>query len=93
MAMRNAKRYSVDEVVADLIANSVSEDDFMDDYLARPRSPDHSDTGGESGRIKPRRILFILDILAQKGLIWTFGHYPLPQLERICNYKQHLYTL
>jgi hypothetical protein len=56
MAMRNAKRYSVEEVVADLIANSDSEDDFMD--LACPRSPDHSDTGGEISRIRPRHIFF-----------------------------------
>jgi hypothetical protein len=52
MAMRNEKRYSVEEVVADLIANSDSEDDFMDDYLARLRSPDHS----ESGHIRHRQI-------------------------------------
>jgi hypothetical protein len=31
------------------------------------------------------RQFFKLDILVQKGLIWTFGHYPLPQLERIFN--------
>jgi hypothetical protein len=38
MVMRNAKRHSVEEVVADLIANSDSEDYFMENYLACPKA-------------------------------------------------------